>query len=305
MKYLLIALVAVIPHLSHAKQKEIDWLPSSPHAQSFWEEGTYRTVENSQVVWLENLPTQYPKLKAFSRTEWFEEQKVLKEKSLFKIGSDYRLSARKVGPNTISFLYIKGRSKEYGEGWAVFIGNKRGTDANSAEDNITIVKELWTKDSWATREINVVRQYRIKGTENRTYRDDKIRALVTPDSESIGLLITNESDETIKIDWNESSVIDTSGFSSSIITEGTRLIERNKELKPSFVPPKANYNTSITPSKNIHWFDSSGTWYTKPLIYEHEDFGVLHIYLAIYEGDKKVNRHIEIEFNTTRIEPTI
>lgn len=303
MKKLSILLI-LFPFSLFSKGIDIKWLDPNGEQSAFWEKGTYRATEQAFVIWLEELPQQYPKRKLFSETAWFESQKLLKANSLYSLTSTFKLSSRKAGFPT-TFMYVKGKSEEYGEGWLVFVGSKSGISIKSAKDSLETIKELWDKDTWGKRAITTKMTTRVNDTDTDTYENDTLYCICSLSESSIGLIIRNRSEKSLKIKWNESAIVTLGNQSSPVIIEGTRLIDKDKEIRPAVIAPDSFLHTSLTPTRNINWFSSSSSWHIAPLISESINSGTLHLYLASEQGDDDRTHHIKIDFSKIHTEEKI
>lgn len=114
------------------------------------------------------------------------------------------------------------------------------------------------------------------GVEKYRYEDDFIRVtwFVLPKQFSFNL--RNKSNHTIKINWDDISMIDIYGNAKRVIHSGVKYIEKNNSQPPTNIPKGAAIDDILIPSENISWsydpWTGSGwqTAYLLPCVYKND-----------------------------------
>ncbi len=76
---------------------------------------------------------------------------------------------------------------------------------------------------------------------------------IVGDLSGISLSIQNESDDTVTILWDESSVVDPSGLSQRVIHTGVRFIDKAQPQAPTPIPPNSRVEVGIWPAERF-WY---------------------------------------------------
>ncbi len=99
------------------------------------------------------------------------------------------------------------------------------------------------------------------GKKFLVFEDDLLKAMFFFGDTSIGIILNNKSDHTIKIDWDNSAWISPSGESKRIIHSGVKLVDRNSPQSPSIIVRNGLLRDSVTPSENIYYVSGQyGGW---------------------------------------------
>jgi hypothetical protein len=113
-------------------------------------------------------------------------------------------------------------------------------------------------------QFKLVKPLNSKGT---TYEDPRIKIVFSPDEHQIKFTIRNKTAGPLNLDWNHLSFVDTEGKAHRVIHNGVRLMERDKEMPTTVVPPGASVDDLIVPSDFISWESSkSSRWEQKPIL---------------------------------------
>ncbi|MBC8180479.1 hypothetical protein H8E88_05075, partial [candidate division KSB1 bacterium] len=73
------------------------------------------------------------------------------------------------------------------------------------------------------------------GKKYLVFEDELLKAMFFFGDTSIGIILNNKSDHTIKIDWDNSAWISPSGESKRVIHSGVKLVDRNSPQSPSII----------------------------------------------------------------------
>jgi hypothetical protein len=129
------------------------------------------------------------------------------------------------------------------------------------------------------------------------YDDKIVNIRFSLSSTSIDFTILNKANQSIKIDWNDVTIVQL-GTTCRAVHNGVKLTNANESQPPSTIPSGATLDDGVTPSDNINWHEPAsvngtqyyaGGWVTSPLITLPE----IRLYLPIqYQGKT-------IEYNIT------
>lgn len=99
--------------------------------------------------------------------------------------------------------------------------------------------------------------------EYTAIQDNSVGITLSPDSYSIGIIVVNLIQESIKINWDEVSFVDPTGTMHRVVHEGVKLVNSDQSQPPSIIPPGAKLVDSIVPTDYVHWGLKSGwSWET-------------------------------------------
>lgn len=135
-------------------------------------------------------------------------------------------------------------------------------------------------------------------TGNYSYEDEIINSLWSISEDRMNFEITNKSDNSIRILWDEAAYVNIDNYSSRIMHSGMEYTNRNLSLPPSIIVRKAFLRDAAIPLDNISYDDYEG-WIIAPLIgntfYNEEE--------AQEFADKVIGRKIQLllpmEINNT------
>lgn len=84
------------------------------------------------------------------------------------------------------------------------------------------------------------------------FTDEMIDVTFTPGHATIGLELTNKSDQTIRILWDETVIIQ-EGRSKAVFHAGVKYAERDRPMPPSIVPKGARHEDLVMPKENVYY----------------------------------------------------
>jgi hypothetical protein len=98
------------------------------------------------------------------------------------------------------------------------------------------------------------------------FDDQSISITFALSEKQIGLILQNNLNSPIKIDWNNVSYVDITGIAHRVIHTGVRYIERDKPQVPTIIPPAARIEDAVIPSDHISYTPgSSSGWNSRSL----------------------------------------
>lgn len=99
------------------------------------------------------------------------------------------------------------------------------------------------------------------------YEDDYINIVWYVGIKEFDFTLTNKSDHTIKINWDDISYVDITGNVGRVMHSGVKYIDRNSSQPATSIPKKANITDLIMPTDNVYYVSGQyGGWREKPLI---------------------------------------
>jgi len=96
------------------------------------------------------------------------------------------------------------------------------------------------------------------------YEDDYIKIIWFIGDSQLNFFLTNKSDFSIKLPWDDMVYVDENGKSKRVIHNGIRYIDKGSTQVASVVPKDATIEDLLIPSDNIYFSDDN-KWIEKPL----------------------------------------
>jgi hypothetical protein len=147
------------------------------------------------------------------------------------------------------------------------------------------VRDTETQSSWSNDATTPL--------ETLTYSDDFIKIAFAVEYREIRFDIQNKTYSGIKINWDDLSMIYSSGKASRVIHSGVRLIDRNNPQASTMIPPNAKVSDILIPSENITYtLGKYGGWDYRSLFKEDNSQTLDNKKFSIYfpleiKGEKK------------------
>lgn len=112
-----------------------------------------------------------------------------------------------------------------------------------------------------------IRNAEEEGVKKSYFEDGMVEIAWFLYSQRIAFTLTNKTDHSIKIMWDEGAYVDINGESHRIIHEGVKYIDAANMQPPSTVIRKGFISDSIIPADYIYFDDSKygGGWKEKPI----------------------------------------
>jgi hypothetical protein len=85
-----------------------------------------------------------------------------------------------------------------------------------------------------------------------TYEDELVAVVVAPIASAFGLLVTNKTDHSLQLLWDEMSYVNIDGFASGVSSGETRLMDVGKSVGPTVVPARAKVSLVAVPNALIN-----------------------------------------------------
>ena len=100
------------------------------------------------------------------------------------------------------------------------------------------------------------------------YEDDFIKIIWEPSFYVFNILLTNKSEHSIKIIWNDAIYVDENGNSERVAHAAEKYIRVEDSQQPTNVLKKLTIKDQIQPNENIHYDENNG-WTSQPLLTEN------------------------------------
>ena len=99
------------------------------------------------------------------------------------------------------------------------------------------------------------------------FEDEMVRIVWLPSPKVITFLLTNKTDHSIKIIWDEAAYVDTEGITHRVMHSGVKYIDRNNSQPPTVVVRGGTISDLILPTDYVYWASGQygGWWEESPL----------------------------------------
>lgn len=105
-----------------------------------------------------------------------------------------------------------------------------------------------------------------QGVTKYSYEDGLIKIVWLPLSTQFSFNLTNKSDHSIKIIWDEVAYVNENGSSQKVFHSGVKYIDRNNSQPPTTIVKGANIDDLIMPTDNVYFVSGQyGGWRELPL----------------------------------------
>jgi hypothetical protein len=124
-------------------------------------------------------------------------------------------------------------------------------------------------------------------TDDNCFLDDNIQICFTPTNKDINFILKNNTNQNIKLIWDE-VLITIDSNESRVIHEGIRLIDKGKTQIPSIIYPNQTIKDIISPIENIQWVSNEG-WDQSPLFIDCNYIKIQDYTKEIYDSLEFIN----------------
>lgn len=105
------------------------------------------------------------------------------------------------------------------------------------------------------------------GVSKYRFEDDYIDIVWYVDSKEFNFVLTNKSDHSLKINWDDISFVDINGKVGRVMHSGVKYTDRNNSQPATTVPKGANISDLLLPTGNVYYVSGQyGGWREKYLI---------------------------------------
>lgn len=105
-----------------------------------------------------------------------------------------------------------------------------------------------------------------QGVTKFSYEDTLIKIIWLPLRTQFSFKLTNKSNHSMKIIWDEAVYVDINGSSQKVFHSGVKYTERNNSQPPTIIVKGANLDDLIMPVDNVYYMSGQyGGWVEAPL----------------------------------------
>ena len=102
------------------------------------------------------------------------------------------------------------------------------------------------------------------GVTKYYFENDMVKILWLTTSSQVNFSITNKTDYSIKIIWDEAAYVDENGISHRVMHAGIRYTDRGNPQPPTVIPRKGMITDMMLPTDNVYYASDAG-WVETPL----------------------------------------
>lgn len=147
-----------------------------------------------------------------------------------------------------------------------------------------VERPLKAKERYGEQKIEKMQE---EGSQKYYFEDEMVKIVWIPTSSEIDFLLTNKTDHSIKIIWDEAAYVDENGVSHRVLHSGTKLVDRNNPQAPTVVVRKGSATDMIYPADYVSF--ASRSWIYRPLLPNHTDDWIYNLN-AGYTGENLPNK---------------
>jgi hypothetical protein len=108
-------------------------------------------------------------------------------------------------------------------------------------------------------------------TAPNTFEDPYIKIVWQPQISQLGFTLTNKTDSSLRVLWDDASYVGPDGKTDRIMHEGIKFSDRSASMPPTLVIHGAHLDDLIAPTSNVYWQEGygqsvPGSWQSRPLI---------------------------------------
>jgi len=121
------------------------------------------------------------------------------------------------------------------------------------------------------------------------FEDDMVGIIWSPTSSQISFILTNKTDHSIRIIWDEAAYVDVPGESHRVMHSGVKYIDRNNPQPPSVIVRKGSLSDFVVPTDRVVYVSGRyGGWKTLPLFPNKSQHPSILEENALFYKDKTV-----------------
>jgi len=111
-----------------------------------------------------------------------------------------------------------------------------------------------------------VTQIEEEGVNKYLFEDEMVKIVWIPTSSQVSFILTNKTNHSIKIVWDEAAFVDEKGISHRVMHSGVKYIDRNNPQPPSVVVRNGTITDLVIPTDNVYYVSGKyGGWREAPL----------------------------------------
>jgi hypothetical protein len=95
------------------------------------------------------------------------------------------------------------------------------------------------------------------------YEDNVLSILIYGGEKQFEFSLTNKTKNSIKVVWNEASIVDENNLVSKVVHKGVKYMDANNTQPPTTIPSGASISELVAPTNRIKYSDG---WYQQSII---------------------------------------
>jgi hypothetical protein len=99
-----------------------------------------------------------------------------------------------------------------------------------------------------------------------SFEDDRIRISWEPQATQLGFTLTNKTNSSLRVRWDDASYVGIDGRTDRIMHRGVKLVDRSESMPPTTVVRSAMLDDLVAPVSNTYFSETTGQWESRPLI---------------------------------------
>lgn len=128
------------------------------------------------------------------------------------------------------------------------------------------------------------------------FEDDLIRITWTPGVTQLEFALTNKTDSSLRVLWDDASYVSPDGTADRIMHRGVKFTGRSASMPPTLVVYGSTLEDLIAPVSNVSWREGfsrhdTGGWESKPLLTPGYDTGSVKVLLPL-ESEGRIYEYI-------------
>lgn len=99
-----------------------------------------------------------------------------------------------------------------------------------------------------------------------SFEDDRIRISWEPQATSLAFAMTNKTDSSMRVLWDDASYVGIDGRTDRIMHQGVKFADRSGSMPPTTIIRGAMLDDLIAPVSNTYFSETNAQWESRPLI---------------------------------------
>lgn len=122
-------------------------------------------------------------------------------------------------------------------------------------------------------------------TSPNAFEDETLRIGWEPGESQLGFILTNKTDASMRILWDDASFVNTSGRGDRVMHQGVKFADRSASMPPTLIVHGATLDDLVAPASNVFWREGygseGGNWASKPLLSGAAESGSVKVLLPV------------------------
>ena len=117
-----------------------------------------------------------------------------------------------------------------------------------------------TKERYGEQKISKINE---NGIDKYTFEDEMVKIIWLPTAQNVNFELTNKTNHSIKIIWDETVFVDPKRASHKVMHSGVKYIDRNNSQPPSVIVKNGSISDVLIPTDGVMFLGSS--WIESPI----------------------------------------